>query len=481
MKGTVTGSVLKKMILKVLPDIRFWLLVFFLIRLFGITNPPLEISHSWRQCQTNMIARNFYEGGPDLFHPRIDMAGEKTGIVGSEFPFFDFIIYLASIVFGYAHWYGRLINLVVSSLGIWCFYLLLERMMNRRVAFNATIILLSSIWFAYSRKIMPDTFSVSLVIIGLYFISGYLLSGDPFRLIMFFLFTTLGGLCKIPAITLTSLLVIPVFLDKISLRRKLMLISLTAVSFLIILLWYFYWVPHLVETYQFQIIFPKGFREGLSDLYLFRIRTLERFYFSSLHSFIAFACFVGGLILVFIQKDMKLKIAFSVVTLSFFLFMVKAGSFFAEHVYYIIPYVPMMAFVSGFFISKVNVRYQWILLVAIAVEGVANQQHDFFIRDSELYKLSLEEIADRHIGKNELIVINGGNSPQQIYFAHRKGWTVDDKTITDHVKMDEFRQRGAGYLIVNKTSFSGDLDYPRIYDGEHFEINDLKNHEGKDH
>jgi hypothetical protein len=152
----------KRNVLIVLSDIRFWLLVFFLIRLFGITNPPLEISHNWRQCQTNMIARNFYEGGPDLFHPRIDMAGEKTGILGSEFPFFNLIIYLFSIVFGYAHWYGRLINLVVSSLGIWCFYLLLNKLINRKVAFNATIILLSSIWFSYSRKIMPDTFSVSL-------------------------------------------------------------------------------------------------------------------------------------------------------------------------------------------------------------------------------------------------------------------------------------------------------------------------------
>ncbi len=156
--------------------------------------------------------------------------------------------------------------------------------------------------------------------------------------------------------------------------------------------------------------------------------------------------------------------------------MLKAGSFFSNHNYYIIAYTPMMALVSGYFIARIKVRYQWILLVLIAIEGISNQQHNFFIRDSERYKLTLEEIADKHIGKDELIVINGGDSPQQIYFTNRKGWSVDNEVITDNTKMDEFRQKGAAYLIVNKTSFSGDLDFPQIYSDNHFDVYNLKNH-----
>lgn len=34
-----------------------------------------------------MIARNFVEGRANLFYPVIDIAGEKTGIIGTEFPF----------------------------------------------------------------------------------------------------------------------------------------------------------------------------------------------------------------------------------------------------------------------------------------------------------------------------------------------------------------------------------------------------------
>jgi hypothetical protein len=168
--------------------------------------------------------------------------------------------------------------------------------------------------------------------------------------------------------------------------------------------------------------------------------------------------------------------AVSVVTISFILFIIKAGALFSNHNYYIIAYTPLMAFVAGYFISFIKVRYQWILLVLIAIEGIANQQHDFFIKDSERYKLTLEQLAEAHIPKNELIVINGGESPQQLYFTNRKGWSVENETITDSVKLDEIRQKGAGYLIINKTSLNQALDLPQIYVDKYFVIYNLKDY-----
>ena len=38
--------------------------LFFLIRLIGITNPPLEIAHNWRQVTGLMVARNYLEIDP---------------------------------------------------------------------------------------------------------------------------------------------------------------------------------------------------------------------------------------------------------------------------------------------------------------------------------------------------------------------------------------------------------------------------------
>lgn len=113
-------------LIRYLKDIRFWIILLFIIRLYGIKLPPLEVSHNWRQTTVTMVARNFYENNSNIFYPQIDIAGEKSGITGMEFPLLNYTIYLISKIFDYQHWYGRLINLILSSIGIYYFYKLIK-------------------------------------------------------------------------------------------------------------------------------------------------------------------------------------------------------------------------------------------------------------------------------------------------------------------------------------------------------------------
>ncbi|MCX6235324.1 MAG: hypothetical protein NT175_11520 [Bacteroidetes bacterium] len=41
-------------------DIRLWIILFFLLRLYGITNPPLESAHIWRQVTVFIYGFFFY-------------------------------------------------------------------------------------------------------------------------------------------------------------------------------------------------------------------------------------------------------------------------------------------------------------------------------------------------------------------------------------------------------------------------------------
>ena len=134
---------------KLFSDIRFWIIVFFVIRLIGITNPPLEVGHNWRQCTVTMVSRNFLEVNNNILYPRIDIAGEKTGITGMEFPLLNYIIYLVAKLWGYQHWYGRLINLIFSSIGLWFYFKLTGKYFTGQVAFYSTIILTVSIWYQF--------------------------------------------------------------------------------------------------------------------------------------------------------------------------------------------------------------------------------------------------------------------------------------------------------------------------------------------
>mgnify|MGYP006283069463 CR=1 FL=1 len=458
-----------------LSDIRFWIIIFFLLRLTGILNPPLEIGHNWRQSLTAMIARNFYEHGLDLFHPVVDMAGEKSGIIGSEFPFFNFLIYLFAEVFGYAHWYGRLINLLVSSAGLYYFYKLINELLSKQVAFNATIILGSSIWFSFSRKIMPDTFSVSLVIIGLYYAYQYLRNGKMQKLFLFFLLSTLGMLCKIPALSLFSVLAIVLFTRQIPMQRKTALLVAAAASIVLLAGWYFYWVPHLLETYHYQLYFPKGLAEGIREIIPLIPETLEKFYFSSLKSYLAFFCFLAGLYLLIRNKKRLLLLGTGIIFIVFIVFIVKTGAVFPLHNYYIIPFTPVMALIAGYFLKSIPGTYRYLILAVIVIEGIGNQQHDFFIKPQEKYKLKLERIADEYTDTHDLIVINGGQSPQHIYFANRKGWTVDNDFFTGTGRLDSLSTLGAEYLFLIKTRLNKDFpEYDRVYEGEHYEIYELE-------
>jgi hypothetical protein len=464
----------KERIKSILSDIRFWIILFFILRLIGITNAPLEIGHNWRQVLTNMIARNFLEGNANIMYPQVDMAGNQSGIIGSEFPFFNYLICLVSYVFNYGHWYGRLINLIVSSFGIYYFFLLIRKICNKNVAFNASIVLLSSIWFGFSRKSMPDTFSVALVIIGLYYCYDFAMTGSLTKILLFFLFATLGMLCKIPALSLVSLVLIIIIAKEITAKRKLIVLIVSALSIGVVCLWYFYWVPYLVATYHFQLYFPKGIVEGFREILPLWPDFLEKFYFSSLYSYTALAFLFAGLFFIYKGKNFYLKTEIIIVTLVFFIFILKTGAVFPTHSYYIISFTPVMAFLSGYGLSKFPAKYLYIALIIIAVEGIASQQHDFFIKDSERYKLSLEDLTNKNIGKNDLIVINGGQSPQEIYFAHRKGWSVGNADINKK-ELNSLMNLGAHYLIIDKKSFNTRIEYyPKIYSDKNFIIYHLK-------
>lgn len=136
-------------------DIRFFIVLAFLLRLFNITLAPVEVGHNWRQTTVLMVARNFVEGEFDLLHPKVDMAGELTGITGMEFPLLNAAHAAVSEVVGYDHWYGRLIVLLFSSWAMWSLFALLRRVLHARWAHHTVLVLLVSLWFIYSRKIMP--------------------------------------------------------------------------------------------------------------------------------------------------------------------------------------------------------------------------------------------------------------------------------------------------------------------------------------
>jgi 4-amino-4-deoxy-L-arabinose transferase-like glycosyltransferase len=455
-------------------DIRFWIVLFFFLRLYAITDPPLEIAHNWRQVTVCMSARNFAETDSNIFYPRVDFAGEKTGITGMEFPLLNYLIYLVSLVFGYAHWYGRLINLLISSVGLWYFFILVKKYFTSSLAFKATFILLFSAWFTYSRKIMPDTFSMSLMLAGIYYGSNYLDTKHNLKnLLLYFVFLLLGALSKLPSMYLLIILSLLLFQKEIPLKAKIVFSVTSTAIITCVTYYYFDWVPYLTEHYGFYHFFMgKGLAQGFAEILNNLEKSFEKFYLEALQ-IIGFIIFVTGLTLAIVKKNKPLLLVFLVCFASYAIVVLKAGVTFSRHSYYIIPFTPVMALVAAFAIEAVkSTKLKTLLLALILIEGISNKFHDFYIKDDYKAMLQLETHLDGLGSRSDFIAINSGDVPTPMYFSHRKGWVTFNETLCSSVYINDFKTKGLRFIIILKNVFGTEvpLPYNKVFENQHYAI-----------
>jgi hypothetical protein len=456
-----------KWINNILKDIRLWLLIALLVRLYGITQPPLETAHNWRQSNVCMVARNFSEVDADIRFPRIDVCGEKSGISGMEFPLLNYSIYLVSEFFGYADWYGRLINLIISTLGIYFFYRILKRFKGEKLAFTSGILLLCSFWFMYSRKIMPDTFSVSLVISGVYFGIEFLYSQKKMLwlkglyIFLFFLLTTAGLLSKLPAGVILAPTVLILLDKKIKWVSKGIFVLVALLCCIPAFYWYFYWVPFLNKTFDCGYFFLGGsISTGALQLHQ-EIRAVAKQFYETPLKYTGFVLFLVGLYYIFRKRDYLVLGVFILILASFLIIMFKGGYTFAHHSYYMVPFTPVMAMIAAFGI--INIPWKKItiyILLIICIENIGNQLFDFSISPDKWQLQKLEVSLNRFSRPDELIVINSDENPTPMYFAHRRGWVASNEKLSEKIFRDSLHSHGCKYLIVLNKAFGDPLSLP---------------------
>ena len=459
---------------KIHTRIEFWIFIFFLVRLIGITNPPLETSHNWRQVTGLMVARNFVEIDSNILYPRIDDANGNTGIIGMEFPTLNYLYFLISYIFGYTHWYGRLINLIISSLGLFFFYKLV-RLANftEKLAFTATIVLASSIWFSFSRKMMPDTYCISIMFMALYFGIRYVYEHKFYQIILYIFFSSCAVLSKIPAGIYLIVPVLYLFNTAIHIRARFIFAIASMPALVLTYIWYFIWNPALSRTYGNWYNVGKSVSEGFFQIREHIQQTLDNFYFDAFHSFILSAVCIVGIVSIIRRKQKKMILIFFVFFTIFLIYVLKSGYYFYHHNYYIIPFVPIMALLVGYMFTLIQKKWIFISVLSLGIgESIANQHHDFFIKETETYKMSLEQILDSVSSRDDLIVVNGNGNPQLMYFAHRKGWNCIDTQLFDSVYIRSIVSKGCSFIVCNKHALEREcsLPYKKVFENNDFVV-----------
>lgn len=465
-----------------LKDIRFWLVLHFLLRLVGLTNPPYE-SSAWRQVITAMVTKNLVFGEFNLLYPKMDyffMAMETTsGISPMEFPIFNALGAILSLVFGWHDWHLRLVNLLVSSFGIWYFYLLIKRFFSSRAAFFSAFLLLQSIWWPYSRKIMPDTFSVSLCLIALYYAFLFFDEKDNKKSILFYCFFlicgTAGMLAKIPSSYVFCVLLFPLLNQSINTQKKLLFLVGSIPSLALVYWWYFVWGPYLVVKFNNRMFFMgKGLKEGWLEITPYLPQLIEHFY-KFAFSYSGFAlCLIAIYFMVKKRNGLMAKVV-GLLTLSFAVFILKSGYNFVHHSYYIIPFVPVLAFLGGYGLEQIqHKRLLLILLVVFAVDNFFRHQHDLRLPKRDHYRLGVPAVIDQNIPVGELIATNGGASPVDMYNLGRRGYSLAEEELTVE-NFTLLKRRGVRYFVLNRHGSQKVIAEKLLFQNDDLAIYQLEN------
>jgi hypothetical protein len=118
---------------------------------------PEAIGASWRECDTQAIARNFSRYGVDLLRPRIDWGGDGPGYVESEMPLYTAGVALLLQRFGEVEWPGQFLSLLALAGTSLALALGTRRRLGNAPAALAGLALLGSqLGVSLSVSVMPD-------------------------------------------------------------------------------------------------------------------------------------------------------------------------------------------------------------------------------------------------------------------------------------------------------------------------------------
>jgi 4-amino-4-deoxy-L-arabinose transferase-like glycosyltransferase len=449
---------------------------------------PMAEAHRWREITNADIARNFYERSMNIFRPQVSWGGAEAPYVGMEFPLMHWIVAALYWKFGEQAIVGRLVSmafsvatiLVLYWLGTWLF----GKATGRAAAF---VIAISPSAVFFGRFFISDTpmvfFSVAAVLAWVV----YLDTRSTAACVAGSVCAGLAFLVKIPAVMILAPIAWAAWESRrwAALKDRGLMIGLTA-AVAAAGLWYWYadivfhttglseaiWHPS--GTYPPPISLAAGPFETISHWSTLKNLRDPEFYNGMLLRIwvlhLTPAGFILGLFsLLALWRSPRRRILdvwLGVVIL--FILVTAEGN--RNHEFHQLPMLPPAALLAGlaaapafdgawlrtnggrvFGIVGSAATLLAVALLSFKYSGVVQ---NFFRPD----RLDMDPIRAGQsiysvVEPDALIVTVeyaqfGNNSPILLYWAHRRGWSFDLKSITPHVIELLRKNYGARYFAT---------------------------------
>lgn len=443
------------------------------VRLIAI-NQPFEDVWSWRQSDVAAIARNYFQGGFHFAHPQIDWAGNSGGYVGTEFPILPFVAAICYKISGVHEWIGRVQAVIFFAISLPFFFLLVRNNFNEIAAVWALLFFaFAPVGIMASRCFMPDTPSLALSIIGLYFFDRWIAQEkSTSAFVASALCLSLSILIKVTTVLIGAPILCLAFRRfGVFAFRNLKLWLFAAIALAPAVIWYWHTYQISLAYYPHHFFGAGGVKMMSPDWYLKIAREIPTTELSPL-------LFVAGIVGLFASKRTPMARAFIWWMVAVILFIIVVG-YGNRHPWYRLPLVPIAAVFGGvacaFIAEKFGggpaKRVASILLVAVFGFLAVAYARTFYrpiaapMREAGL---KLKEITPA----SSLIAVADNGDPTVFYYAERKGWHFLEKDGIYYgdpdgsepaiVDLEELRAKGAMYLaFTSNTAWWLDL-YPEL-------------------
>lgn len=456
------------------------------LRLLYITSPLLD-AHRWRQIDTAVMARYFYEDSLNPLYPQVNWGGPR-GYVESELPLVPFLAALLYHVFGPDDVWGRVTSVAFSA-GLILFVYLLVRDIRGRPAGRAAAFLVAVSPGAvyYGRTFMPDTAMLCLSVGALLGFVRYLESGRPRALAWGSVALAFAILVKLPAV----LVLVPIAAAAWQARGRAALADRRLWLAIVLPLaaaaaWYThaYFIfretgltygilAHPARTYP-EVIAPGPWPDVFSKWSSLALLTDGEFYRELLHRIVRLHLTPIGLALALVGlltwrgRWSLLPAAWLAAMAAFIL---VAGEGHIAHDYYQLPLVV----IGGMYFAVVaaplfdgkwirrRIGAGWWAPAAAAAVVTAMAALMFFesavIRthfrpsrlDTDMRRAG--EAIDRAVADSDalLVVVDdyGVTSPVLLYLANKRGWSFGPADLAPPT-VDWLRRLGAGYFATTE-------------------------------
>lgn len=438
----------------------FLLLIIFLMRLYHLDVAPVEIEESWRQADTESIARNYAGYDFNFFHPNFNYDGPLPNIPALEIQVTTYLIACLYKVFGYHYFLARMVPIAFFMISAFYLYQYVRKHLGYREAvFSLLVYGILPINLFYSRAIMPESAGLMFWIGSFYYFHGWAEERKISKLIISCVLLSLAIMTKPPVIIIGIPMLFICY--KYFNWKWLKFAELWIYALLTITLpFLYYYYSGSIAEYKFalgitnNIILKEAFSAFYSpEAYLFYTNSIPK-----MLSMWGALLIIAG-IWTIASKNRVILIWFLAMVLEVLLIVsaIRAP-------YYLIFFAVPCSILIGNLLARIF-SYKQGKIISVVLLLVISLESFYLVKPLYTINRTMETqvaIVEQVTKKDDLLVV-GSLDPCLLSLSNRRGWRFNIG-IYSHIPQDPYEElayyieEGAKYFVPIQGKVYGDED-----------------------